>query len=96
MNSQAIDPWAVDPWLIAVLTIAMMVVALVIWLRLQYGCSRVGKRVAPTLHLHAWGSDPDADPLIDIDVPLIDEYDEYWQYGARAPGGRWLELRIMK
>ena len=64
---------------------------------------RQQSKSAPTLHLHVWGKDGtlidgqevDGALLADTDVELVDEYDEYWQYGF-AMDGKWFEMRIMK
>ncbi len=52
---------------------------------------------APALHLHLWEESGAIEGrlLVDTNVPLIDEYDEYYQYGMDLDG-KWLELRIMK
>ena len=52
---------------------------------------------APVLHLHVWNKPTNSDhpPVIDTDMELLDEYDDFYQYGIELDG-KWLELRVMK
>jgi hypothetical protein len=52
---------------------------------------------APNLHVHVYDENPEKDVNLveEVDLVMLDEYDDYYQYGIHVQG-YWVEIRVMK